>query len=275
MPHNTLLDVASFERSAAPAGRAEGPLQLFWRRKGIVIAGLALCLALAAVYLAIATRRYTSTARLVVQQPGARLAADTQTDSSRGSANFLNTQRELLTSTPILALALESAEVRQLHALDGVEINRLARLRQLLDVKVGSHDDVLSVSAETEQPAEAPTLVNAIVNAYIAYQTEPKLSTSGKVVAGLEDKKKRAEAEVADKIALMAALEDKYGVLSSSDQDSLALRRQKDLSEAAFQSAGGFAQGTFGVRGSRQGGSPRRPSGCREGWQPRPVGKHD
>src|SRR5437764_826052 len=90
--------------SPAPVPRAtvapsSNALLAIVRRRWRVLAGCTiLSLALAAVYLATAARRYASTASLYVRpRGGAALATD---------ATFLNTQREIVASMPVALVAM-------------------------------------------------------------------------------------------------------------------------------------------------------------------------
>src|SRR5687767_9498994 len=98
-------------RPQAPAADVVPPgdalLHALWRQRWWVIGCVAVCLLVATVYLLVAPPTYYGAAKIYVQPAGPRIMGDAKgqiTDAA--GQNFLNTQRELLTSTPILALAL-------------------------------------------------------------------------------------------------------------------------------------------------------------------------
>jgi polysaccharide biosynthesis transport protein len=70
----------------------------------------AVCLAVAMVYLKQATPIYTATSRLYVEQSGPKIIGEDE-GSRTQSSNYLYTQRELMTSTPILAAAAQDPRI--------------------------------------------------------------------------------------------------------------------------------------------------------------------
>ena len=70
----------------------------------------------------------------------------------------------------------------------------LISLHRIVSVEVGKHDDNIYVSAETKDPAEAPIIAKAVVDAYIAYQTKPKESSLDNKLAALRSSRDDAAA---------------------------------------------------------------------------------
>ena len=113
MPNQITADITGGSDpspTGQPAARIPDSLsRILLRRKGIVIGVMALAILLAVLYIFTATKRYTSTARLSVKLADSPLTGEAQYDPD--SANFLSTQQELITSTSVLAIAMQDPAV--------------------------------------------------------------------------------------------------------------------------------------------------------------------
>jgi uncharacterized protein involved in exopolysaccharide biosynthesis len=192
MPNQITADITGGSEPTPPPHAARIPdslSRILLRRKLIVIGVMALAIATAVAYISTATKRYTSTARLSVKLADARLTGEAQYDAD--AANFLSTQQELITSGSVAAIVVQDPAVADLKAIkEGA--TPIAALRKILSVEVGKHDDNIYVSAETKDPAEAPIIAKAVIDAYILYQTKPKESSLDNTLAALN--KSRDEA---------------------------------------------------------------------------------
>ena len=96
------------------------------------------------------------------------------------SKNYLYTQAELLKSTPILAAVADTPDIQQMQTFE--KVNPVALLKSILDVRVGSKDDIISVSFKSPYPAEVAQIVNAVVDSYKKYHESGKKSTSAEIL---------------------------------------------------------------------------------------------
>ena len=179
-----------------------------------------------------------------VTPAGSRLSGD-NSDNSQIS-NFLATQSEKIMSREILALALaqplseeatpglasDSPEkkVKDLQTFKDSDNAPLTTIKSFVMVTPGKKNDALSVEYESPFKEEAPTIVNAIVHAYMKYQTQPKQSTTLSVLNAHRDQKKAIEAKLTSIGDQMSAMEQQYGVLGNNGQDNLAFVQLKILS---------------------------------------------
>ena len=100
------------EPTPHPAARIPDSFaRILLRRKLIVIAVLAIAIASAIAYIATATKRYTSTARLSVKLADARLTGEAQPDAD--SASFQATQQDVILSGSVLAIGDAGPERRR------------------------------------------------------------------------------------------------------------------------------------------------------------------
>lgn len=181
-----------------------------WRQRRTVAVCMFVALILGGIYLLIARPSYTSTAEVYIDEgQGRGVIGQTPGDLER-SDDYLNTQCELMTSTPILAMALAEDGIKDLDTLQGVG-DPIEYLRKYIDAEVGKKSDLIYVSLEAHNPHDAAKIVNAIVQAYVTYQTKTQHSTSAEVLDLLQKERSRDELAIAVKDRELATLRDMYG----------------------------------------------------------------
>lgn len=192
---NTQLD--SPERGAAhdPAGGAlqTDLLELAWQARWLLLLTVLTGLGAAWILLQRVEPRYTSVSRLYIERNMPRILE--QEMQLGNSASYLYTQAELIRSTPVLAAAAEQSENANLESFRDVD-NRVAFLRMNLDVEVGQNDDIINVSAELANSADAAQLVNSVVEAYISKYAEERRTNTVEVLTILRNEKQRRDAEL-------------------------------------------------------------------------------
>ena len=194
-------------------------------------AGALVGLAVALVYLAMATPKHRCTSRLYVERSGPRFLT-TQQGLMTQSRNYLFTQAELLRSVPILSSTVEDPSVKEMVSGGAIE-NPLGCLRGSLNVELSRKDDIISVSLDSARPETAAVLVNAVVRSYMAYHKERKRNTSFEVVRILRKEKDKRADELAGKYREMAEFDRANGMLSlESDQGNVVIQRLSQLSSA-------------------------------------------
>jgi capsular exopolysaccharide synthesis family protein len=177
-------------------------LEVLWRNRWLVLLTAAVALAAGLVYVTAATPMYTSTSKLYVEQNGPRILAETDGPITP-SKNCLYTQATLLASTPILTAAIEKPGIRELKIFQKVS-NPIVWLKDKgLHVSVGKTDDIISVSSDSPDPAQAAVLVNAVVEAYRAYHAASRRSTAGGILNILQNEKRQQDTELARKLKAM------------------------------------------------------------------------
>jgi capsular exopolysaccharide synthesis family protein len=186
-------------------------------------------------YLTLATPQYTSSSRLLIEQAGPKLIA-TGDGFVAQSKNYLDTQGELLKSTPILSGALAIIAQRQLRTLDA-EADPIAQMKDRLDVSAGKSDDIITIALESPYPREAAEIVNAVVESYIDYQASKQRNTTAEVLKILQKEKVRRDAELKERFeAAMAFKRDNEIVSFGSDNTNVIIQRFEALSDALTRS---------------------------------------
>ena len=147
-----------------------------------VAAGVfAMVFLLVAVYAFTRTPRYTSTARLLIENAGVNLTAMKDAyDSDRinlAQRDIIQTQVQLLKSTPVLEAVLQQGFLAQSRdfrkSRDPVRL-----LAETVRITPSRSGYVIDVSAEREDPREAAQIVNAVVDAYLAENRRRRLGVS-------------------------------------------------------------------------------------------------
>lgn len=202
------------------------------RRQWVMIAVCAaLGLVAGSLYLLVRSSGYTTAARLYVEARAPRMLAD-DPGVMTGSKNYLYTQAELFRSTPIVAGALKQPGVAELKELAGQE-DPVARLKGMITARVGQRDDIITVAAVAARREDAVTIVNAAVEAYVAYHVSQKRSGITELLRILQQEKQRHDAELRSHLeALVRFKQENLTLTFDSDKGNVLTQSLLPLSEA-------------------------------------------
>jgi capsular exopolysaccharide synthesis family protein len=195
---------------------------------------VAAAVALGGMYVVVAPNTYTSTAQIDINlsQRGAVGDTPSQTETPDFYSSYLNTQCQLIVSTPVLAIALAQPSISDSRTLRGVT-DKIEWLQKYLTVEVSKRSNLIDVSLEAHNSSEAAQIVNAVVHAYISYETKTQFSSSTQALDILQSSEARDEAAIAGANAQLAALRDQYGTMAyESDQSNPLLQQEAALSNA-------------------------------------------
>jgi capsular exopolysaccharide synthesis family protein len=209
-------------------------LSIIWRRRWTVLLVTLVCTLAAVVYIVTATPVYTSTSRVYVEQIGPQMFTDQGVVTK--SDTYLQTQAEMVTSTPILASAIEAVNAKAMKSFAGVNENLAVYLKKQLNVDVGRKDEIISVSFDSPYPVEAATLVNAVVDAYVTYQSGQKHSTAAEMLKILEKEKAARDAELNAQMRAAVDFKTKNGALSfDTEKGNIVMDQLSQLTQALVQ----------------------------------------
>jgi capsular exopolysaccharide synthesis family protein len=228
---STVTDFGSNNGISSSGGMmSENLIQVVWRSRWVILVTTIASLAMAFIYVLKATPIYTSTSRIYVEQSGPKILTEVEGVMTQ-SKNYLYTQAELLRSTPILSAALEKPGVKQMRIFHNVD-NIVAFLKKkALNIEVGRKDDIISISSDSPDPAEAAHLVNAVVDSYITYHATRKRSTSAEILKILRTEKDKRSTELSDKLQTMMDFKKEHEALAfESRQGNLVIERLERLS---------------------------------------------
>ena len=207
----------------------EGVFQVLWRRKWIVAACTLAGVLIAGGYLLTCPSQYDSTSMLYLEDGTRRIIEDgPQPNRPR---NWLPTQVELLQSAAVLGEALDVEKVRELDPFPEAT-SRVEALKDSLTVQPGDGHDISSVAWRPRNPEYAAVLANAVVNAYIAYQTGQSRSTTSAALNILRREKRHRDEELAQRMKALVDFKTANGTLSfEQDGSNIVVRRLAQLSE--------------------------------------------
>jgi capsular exopolysaccharide synthesis family protein len=233
------LPVPAPSSSPSSAGRHEPAndsiIEIVWRQRAVVGITTGICLILAVLYLFVATRYYTGYAKLYVQQMGPQLPGLEQ-HLLHDNETFLFTQREVVASTPVIAMALGTPGIRESKTFSG-EDNTFTLFKKSLTVDVGKKDELISIEYDTPYKDEATKIVSALVDSYRDYQSKQRGSIATETLEFITQERQHNEAELKRKAAELQAFQQQYGIVSGADGKTNVVKQQLELLSAALTAA--------------------------------------
>jgi capsular exopolysaccharide synthesis family protein len=204
-------------------------LQIVWRQRLVVAACVGACVLAALGYLVIATPKYTSTARISVQKNGPAIIGQQRPEPSADDP-FLYTQKEVVSSVPVLALAAADPNLTGASTLRNTR-DPITVLKRNLEVEAGKKDNLVTLSFDATDPAEADKILNAIIKAYRTYSADQRKQTAGEVYTLLAKEKERATAELASKTQALSAQLRAGAIPAGSEGNEILMNRLASLSQ--------------------------------------------
>ena len=213
--------------------RHDSLVEILWRQRRIVLYSAGLGILLELLYLLFATPLYTSTSRLYVRRGGSSLL--TEQHMQQGSSDddsFLFTQKEVIGSTPVVALTLSSPGIHDLRTFKG-ESSPFDYLKKNISVDVGKKDELVSVAFDSPYPAEASTIVSAVVKSYISFETDQRQRAAEDATATLTADKAKWEGELSEKTDALLKFRKTHGIVGTGpNQSGEAEQRLHAISDA-------------------------------------------
>lgn len=203
-------------------------LEVFWQRKWVVLLCMVAGLLAGVVYLARATPIYRSAAKVYLDQAGPQLLGNPMMGFNSGQT--LATQAQVLTSTTILARALELPAMKQAVSLWDQD-NPLGYVREALDVQA-DEADILVISMDSPEARDNAIVVNSVIEAFSEYHKERRKTTAAEVLKTLQKEKFQLNEELKRLTDEMLAFQRRHGTASASaaEGDGPASQRLAQLS---------------------------------------------
>jgi capsular exopolysaccharide synthesis family protein len=207
-------------------------LLVAWRRRWTVIACVLVAVALGVYSYKHATRIYSSNSIVYIQQNLPRPLTDDAFTSAGNSASYLATQCSLIQSTVILSDALKEPGVLQTTCLRSSQ-NPVGFLKSSVTAQPSKQGDLIVVSMESTDPQAAAIIVNAVVQAYIDYQSKQHQSTAVEIIKFLQKSADEHEQELKGVQQKMLALKKANPELAvQTARGGIASTRLSDLYSA-------------------------------------------
>jgi polysaccharide biosynthesis transport protein len=209
-------------------GGGDSLSQIAWRGKWLILISVVLGLGGAYGYFRMLKPKCTSVSRILVEKPRTPNGFLDILQPGTTAANYLQQQASILLSRGIVGAALSDPNVLSLSSLS--EESRRQALVRSLTAKVGK-DDIISVTASSDDSNEPPAVINAVVRAYMGWHEANKKLSVADLLKSLQDQSKRTMDELMAKRRILAANADRDGVLESAQggavSKTLELLRQE------------------------------------------------
>jgi len=207
------------------------------RRHPLIILGTAV-LTLAGMYIHLGrlTPLYTSRARVYVDQR-IKVIGESEEGVMTTQDNYLYTQAEVLRSSPVLRIALDSLDTGRMETFRNAG-HGMYVLSAGLEATVGKMDGIINVRFKGPHPVEAAVIVDAVVDAYVAFQEEEKRRKVAALLEIIREEKAEADAKASEMLAKIREFRQQNESLAfGSDQANNFIMRQMEsllteLSEA-------------------------------------------
>ncbi|MFC1653071.1 GumC family protein, partial [Planctomycetota bacterium] len=202
---------------------------ILWRHAWIIFLVTVIAIVGGVVYIVKSPPIYESTSRVYVEQTGPRIMTEDE-GLFMASKNYLYTQAELITATPILSDALKNCQAYHLRTLTDVD-NHIEFLKRNLQAQVGKKDDILNISILSPYPEEAAQIVNTVVDSYITFHSIRKRSTSSEVLKILQKEKTKRSEELTQRLHALIDYKKQHETLAfQSHNGNMILNRMQVLS---------------------------------------------
>lgn len=200
---NTHVDASPYQKFHASHGDAAVHslvrfFRLLYRRRAIVAYSLAIAGLLGAIYYGTATRVFTATGAVLVRQTGGE--GDVKFSADRSTYAQMATFQHLFTSRVVLEVALQN--LKQLPPEISRNLSKEAAikaLRKMLTSRTLRRTSIIEVTAQSEDPASAVRVVNAVVWAYFNYIDQNHRSVSADVIALLKQEREELETRLSQR----------------------------------------------------------------------------
>ncbi len=213
--------------------QSDGFMQILSRQWPTAVAVLVITVLLAGIYLLFASPVYTSVCSLLAEPLAKQMVASNGTGDAAAntdiSSDFLATECDVITSNPVLALAL--GKVGDTRTLRGID-RPIDYLKEKLTAEVSRKGQTIDIEFDSRYPDEANRIVAAVVDAYQAFEANHWKAKVKQSLDVLEAGREKQRQELDQKMQRMLQLAQS-GVVSEGDPDQSPLRAQVlGLSEA-------------------------------------------
>ena len=159
---------------------------------------------------------------------------DREASGELRNVTYLQTQVSLITSDKVLDLAVANSDVVNLPTIKKSEDPK-SDLRKNLLVEIVKDANLIRVALELPNPQEAVTIVNAVVESYLAQNTDYSRTANRDLTTSLEQQIKKLGTEIDAKKKELKELVKKGKVTVLKPQEMLNTKNEADSNQPTFK----------------------------------------
>lgn len=220
--NNPMMNVGMMPYGAPMPGMGGGDslFQIAWKGKWLIL----LCALLGlgggyGYYRFLMPKEYTSISRVLVDKPRQPTGVIDITQPGTSAPNFLPQQIGILLSSQVIGAAFADPNVAFVASLS-VE-GRRAALRRSLSAKVGK-DDIINLTASSEDPDVLPVVINTIVRKYIGWHSENKKDTVADLLESLNLQAEKTLKDLTEKRRQLTQHADREDIWETTENSTVA-----------------------------------------------------
>lgn len=190
------------------------------RRKHIIIGAILFHGLLGAIYYTFATRKFASTAELIIiQQKQDHLSTVGDHETSEDT---MATHQKLIASPVVIKNAIKQLPAKYRVDLEGKPVHKwVEAITANLGVRVTRKTNFIDVSYSSKHPEAAAAVVRAVINSYLKFVEEKHRGTAGETLQSLLEKGNELETKLAEKQNELQRFGQQVGYLAANANDKV------------------------------------------------------
>ncbi len=190
------------------------------RRKHVVITSVLFFALLGTIYYTLATRKYASTAELlIIQQKQDHLSTVGDHETSEDT---MATHQKLIASPIVLQDAIKQLPPQYRIDLIGEPVHKwVEKLNKNLSARGTRKTNFIDVTYRSKHPEAAAAVVRAIINSYLQFVEEKHRGTAGETLDSLLQKGGELEAKLTEKQNQLQKFGQQVGYLAANNNDKV------------------------------------------------------
>jgi capsular exopolysaccharide synthesis family protein len=208
------------------------------RRKHIIISSILFHALLGVVYYTFATRKFASTAELIIiQQKQDHLSTVGDHETSEDT---MATHQKLISSPVVIKNAIKQLPAKYRIDLVGKPVHEwVETITENLGARVTRKTNFIDVSYRSKHPEAAAAVVRAVINSYLKFVEEKHRGTAGETLQSLLQKGNELETKLAEKQNELQRFGQQVGYLAANANDKVTeptIQRALRLNDALLDS---------------------------------------
>jgi len=203
-------------------------VEILQRRVAWVIAVVVLAVGAAGAVALLRTPSYEAAAAIALDQGDGPVDFAKERDPRSSTYSVLNTEREALLANSVLKQALDQGSLMTNPVYQDA-VDPLAVLRDRLKVSTNRDSLVINLRLRDEDPQRAQTALSAVIDVYLAQQSERLRQRDGEHIAFLAQQVAEKEASANASRQAESAFRLEHGLLGSDPERNLISQRLGEL----------------------------------------------